>query len=571
MSVDVAELGLQVNARAGIQQNEAYDASLRRTTKTAMSLQGVLAQLGITISAGLTLRKVIQETSEAEHALSQLAAGIASTGGVAGRSMEDLVRLSEEIQATTKFSDEAAMGVEAMLLTFTKIRGAEFDDAVRAIADMGTRLGGIEGASLQVGKALNDPILGVTALGRAGVQFTESQKQMIEKLVEAGDVMGAQRVILSELETQFGGSARAARDTLGGSIEYLKNQFGDFFELTSEGSGEFQDAIESMGDAIPAITERLAELGASFSQNVLREEQDYALVLDGEGDLAGDVQVAGADAAVRMGHFAATFADMKRSVVEFIGEWAEFLHINPPALQSWIKDVKDEAFEAHRNLKFLEEVAADVISALGADAPKAEAFVATIDEVADAAARAASELSTLYTAVAAGAEQARAAAELEEFGRQILVRAAGEEAQARLAFIFERNRREQEVHEEALIREARAAEVTTEVWEDAAESIHDALKRAFKGSAEDAILAFSDLARDLVDRRRHRTTVQPYPEARQRIGKAIPLLSRHDQIDILEPGEIVLRGARCAVQTMRDLGQCQRFFVGQDVQNGWPC
>src|SRR3982074_908643 len=35
------------------------------------------------------------------------------------------------------------------------------------------------------------------------------------------------------------------------------------------------------------INERQATLGTNFSQNVLADEQDYALVLEGEDDLAG--------------------------------------------------------------------------------------------------------------------------------------------------------------------------------------------------------------------------------------------------------------------------------------------
>jgi hypothetical protein len=76
---------------------------------------------------------------------------------------------------------------------------------------MSARLGtDLNKTAIQVGKALQDPIKGVSALRRVGVDFTEQQKEQIEKMVEANDVIGAQKLILAELTKEFGGSAAAA-------------------------------------------------------------------------------------------------------------------------------------------------------------------------------------------------------------------------------------------------------------------------------------------------------------------------------------------------------------------------
>ena len=87
---------------------------------------------------------------------------------------------------------------------------------------------------MQVGKALNDPIAGVSALGRAGVQFTDDQKAMIKSMVETGNVAGAQGIILGELETQFGGSAAAAVDTFAGQQIILAEQFANVQQTLGE-------------------------------------------------------------------------------------------------------------------------------------------------------------------------------------------------------------------------------------------------------------------------------------------------------------------------------------------------
>jgi hypothetical protein len=61
----------------------------------------------------------------------------------------------------------------------------------------------LSGQAIQLGKALNDPIAGISALSRVGVTFTEEQKATIESMVKMGDVAGAQKLILAELAREF--------------------------------------------------------------------------------------------------------------------------------------------------------------------------------------------------------------------------------------------------------------------------------------------------------------------------------------------------------------------------------
>src|SRR5690606_1384948 len=87
----------------------------------------------------------------------------------------------------------------------------------------------LSAASLQLGKALNDPVRRISALTRVGVTFTEQQKEQIEALVESGDVLGAQQVILAELENQIGGTAVASADSaakIAVALDALKEALG---------------------------------------------------------------------------------------------------------------------------------------------------------------------------------------------------------------------------------------------------------------------------------------------------------------------------------------------------------
>ncbi len=163
---------------------------------------------------------------DAEQAQSQLNAVLESTGGAAGISADQINELANAYSALTMFDDEAIVGAESVLLTFTQIGEDVFPTAVESILDVSQALGqDLQSSTIQIGKALNDPIAGISALSRVGVSFTEDQKEMIKSLVESGDVMGAQKIILAELQKEFGGSAEAAGQAMAGQLAILNNEF----------------------------------------------------------------------------------------------------------------------------------------------------------------------------------------------------------------------------------------------------------------------------------------------------------------------------------------------------------
>lgn len=186
-----------------------------------------MAELGAIVGGVFAAEKIIDFGKESlaaakatRMASAQVEQAIATTGGVAGRSMEQLKKQAEDLENTTMFGDEQTLGAQSLLLTFTKIRGKIFDETIPAIQDLATRMGGdgpadLKGASVQIGKALNDPIQGLNALRRVGVSFTEQQKEQIKYMQEHNNLAGAQRMILAELNTEFGGSALAARKAAG--------------------------------------------------------------------------------------------------------------------------------------------------------------------------------------------------------------------------------------------------------------------------------------------------------------------------------------------------------------------
>ena len=112
--------------------------------------------------------------------------------------------------------DELIQKSANLLLTFKQVQNQVgegnniFDRAVITAQDLGNVFGSADAAAMQLGKALSDPAKGITALRRAGINFTEQQKQQIKTLVQSGDVLGAQKLILAEVESQVGGTAAAS-------------------------------------------------------------------------------------------------------------------------------------------------------------------------------------------------------------------------------------------------------------------------------------------------------------------------------------------------------------------------
>jgi hypothetical protein len=236
------------------------DKALDGATKRLRDTAGKMNDLGKSLSIGLTApiaafgAIATKNAVDSAKAIAQVEAAVQSTGGAAGRSVAQLEEMAAGLQRISLYDDDQILKeVTANLLTFTKVTGTQFDKAQVAILNLSTRLGtDLTSASVQVGKALNDPIKGVTALGRAGVQFTAQQKEQIAALVESGDVAGAQTIILQELETQFGGAAEAAANV--DPYTQLANEVGnlseDFGAIINDALKPFVGFVRQVVDSI---------------------------------------------------------------------------------------------------------------------------------------------------------------------------------------------------------------------------------------------------------------------------------------------------------------------------------
>lgn len=236
-------------------------ASAETQTKTAGATTSKFAGLATAAYAAAGVAAVkfaadsIKAFSESQQVMAQTAAVIESTGGAAGFSADAIHGLAAALQDSTTFSDEQIQSAENLLLTFTNIGHETFPDATQAVLDMSQALGqDLKTSSIQLGKALNDPIAGLTSLSRVGVKFTQETKDQITTLVEQGKTLEAQKIILAELNNEFGGSAAAAAGTFEGKMAQLSNTFNDFQEVVG---GKLVPVLTSMLDRLNTLAEML--------------------------------------------------------------------------------------------------------------------------------------------------------------------------------------------------------------------------------------------------------------------------------------------------------------------------
>ena len=213
------------NFQAAVKGLEVQTAKLQEDL-SAIATKASIAFAGLTA----TVTGLISTYRTQEQAERKLETALTSTGYAAGVSAEELKNLASELQSVSTFGDEAIIEAQALLLTFTKVGKDVFPMATESILNMSAAMGtDLKSSTIMLGKALNDPIAGVTALTRAGVQLTETQKEQIKTQTELGNVSKAQKIILQELETQFGGQARATAQGTGRFIQ-LSNTLGDVAE-----------------------------------------------------------------------------------------------------------------------------------------------------------------------------------------------------------------------------------------------------------------------------------------------------------------------------------------------------
>ena len=175
-----------------------------------------------------------------------------------------LIKLAETQAMATGVDRNAIKETMAKLLTFKELAvtatevGGAFDRATMAAIDLGAAgFGEASQNAVQLGKALNDPIKGITALNRSGVTFTEQEKEKIKVLVESGKMYEAQDTLLKAIEMQVGGTATATAN----ASDKMKQGLG----MAAESLGNlllpaFQKLVDFINNKVVPYVQKFADL-----------------------------------------------------------------------------------------------------------------------------------------------------------------------------------------------------------------------------------------------------------------------------------------------------------------------
>jgi hypothetical protein len=267
------KLGIEIvtdNAKAikGLKQVEqglkGVGDQSKKTERSSSGLRDVLG--GLAIGAGLKV--AIGEFEEAEKTARQTEAVIKSTGNAAEISAAQQDKMVDSLSRLAAVDDEVVAGGANIIRTFTSIKGEAFEPTLAAALDMSAALGtDLKSSAMAVGKALNDPAAGLTKLTRMGVTFTAQQKEQVKALQASGDTLGAQKIILAELEKEFGGTAEANVT----SSAKMKVAFGNAAESVGgvlapamEKGAQAAELAAKAFDALPGPMQTAAVAGAAL-------------------------------------------------------------------------------------------------------------------------------------------------------------------------------------------------------------------------------------------------------------------------------------------------------------------
>jgi Mg2+ and Co2+ transporter CorA len=184
------------------------------------------AMSGIAANAATFLKSSLDSAIKAEEVNDDLAQTIKATKGAAGETVQSISNMASKFSSLTTYSEETIKSGQNVLLTYDNMGKNVFPQATSAMLDMATGMkSDIPKTAKKLGEALNEPIRGVTQLQSAGVKFSKSQKDVIQKLAKTGQTAAAQKLIIAELNKQFGGQAQSEANTYSGKLQQMQNAF----------------------------------------------------------------------------------------------------------------------------------------------------------------------------------------------------------------------------------------------------------------------------------------------------------------------------------------------------------
>jgi hypothetical protein len=235
----------------------------RKGTQAAKSISAGWIKVGAALAGAFVTREMfkffssaIRLAGETEKAFNRMQSVVRATGNAAGFTAEELAGMADTLQKTTIQSADEVMNLQSVLLTFKKIGGDAFVRTQQAALDLAFVLQtDAKSAALQLGKALEDPATGMTALTRAGITFNDEEKEVIKNLVATNKLLEAQSLILDKVEGQVGGTSAAAINTYAGATKKAGDAWEELQKSVAEVITMNPEVVASINDTTSSINE----------------------------------------------------------------------------------------------------------------------------------------------------------------------------------------------------------------------------------------------------------------------------------------------------------------------------
>jgi len=260
-----ASVGMRaLNAASGeaTQVLEGFSQSAGRLGSVLADIgPGGLVAAGVLGAVALAVHHSVEEAEAFEQAQRKIAAVLQATGQAAGLTQADLTAMADSASHTTLYTSEQVQQAEAVLLTYKQIHSDVFGQALQATLDVSTLFDkDLTSSARAVGRALEDPVKGMTALQRVGVTLDPIMKENIKNLVETGQQSAAQKLILDALATSVGGQAAAQDQGLTGASHALSTSLKELsiaFGQNIEQSGVMQGLVNGLATAFSKLREEV--------------------------------------------------------------------------------------------------------------------------------------------------------------------------------------------------------------------------------------------------------------------------------------------------------------------------
>ena len=226
---------------------EGFEDIPKSSGIASRAIKGITGTLAVAAAGFTAFKKAMDlavEFGEFERQTLRIGALLRATNVASGQTREGLLRLASDVGRTTLLDERDVQDAIGLLLTFRKISGDTFERTIRLAADMSEAMGGdVRSATMQLAKALEDPTIGLTALTRSGVTFTEQQKEQIRLLVEQNRLFEAQTIILDEVATTQEGNATEAAKGFAGQMDGLGQSTRELTRALGENASEGLEPI----------------------------------------------------------------------------------------------------------------------------------------------------------------------------------------------------------------------------------------------------------------------------------------------------------------------------------------